>query len=82
MLAQLMETQMCLPAGCVGGRLRKGTMASANTSVWEKTTSPALVLMPDNSVPPPMSLVPLELLPQRWSSEGVSPGKSMHAWVL
>ena len=34
--------------------------------------------MLDNSAPPSMSLVPFQLLPPCWSSEGVSPSKSMH----
>ena len=47
-----------LPAlGSDGGGLRN---ASASTSVWE-SCPPALTLMPDNSVPPPMSLIPLNL---------------------
>ena len=37
----------------------------------------ALALMPDTSVPPCMPLVPLKLLPQCWSSEGVSLSKSV-----
>ena len=36
-----------------------------------------LALMTDNSVPPLMSLLPFKLLPQCWSSEGVSWSKSM-----
>ena len=38
----------------------------------------ALALMPDNSVPPPMSLVPFNMLPLHWSSEEVSLSKSVH----
>ena len=38
-----------------GGRLRKWTVASASTSVWEKAAPPALALMPDNSFPPCIS---------------------------
>ena len=38
---------------------------------------PAPALMPDTSVPPCMPLVPLNLLPWCWSSEGVSLSKSM-----
>ena len=34
--------------------------------------SPALTLMPNNSVPPCMSLVPFKMLPQHWSSELMS----------
>ena len=34
--------------------------------------------MPDTSVPPCMSLMPFNLLPPHWSSEGVSQGKSVH----
>ena len=39
---------------------------------------PALTPMPDNSVPPLMSLMPFNLLSLCWSSEGVSPIKSVH----
>ena len=39
---------------------------------------PALTLMLDNSVPPHMSLMSFNLLLQHWSSEGVSPSKSVH----
>ena len=53
---------------CLGG-LIKQTMAFASTSVWKNTTPPILVLMPDDSVPPHVSLVPFKLLPQHWSSE-------------
>ena len=63
---------ICLPPlGGVGRedrRLRKGIMASASTFVWQKAAPPALALIPDNSVFPSMSLAPLELLPQHWSS--------------
>ena len=52
-------------------------MASTSTSVWEKASSPALTLMPDNSVPLHMFMVPLELLPQCWSSEEVSLSESV-----
>ena len=73
-----LETQIWrLPAGSVGEGLRKGKMASASTSFWEKAAFPALALMPDNSFPPHMSLVPFELLPQCWSSEGVSSSMSV-----
>ena len=55
-------------------------MASANTSVWEKTaTTPVLALLPDNSIFPHMSLVPFKLLSLLWSSEGMSQIKSMWA---
>ena len=52
-ISRLMESQIwCLSTG---RGLRKGTMACACTSIWEKATTPALVLMPDTSdtsVPP------------------------------
>ena len=38
-------------------------MASTRTFVWEKDALLALALMPDNSVPSYMSLVPFKLLP-------------------
>ena len=55
---------------CLAGNLRKGTVTSAST--------PALILMPDNSIPPCMSLVPFKLLPQCWNSEGASLSKFVH----
>ena len=38
----------------------------------EKGQWPLLALMPDTSVSPSMTLVPFQMLPQCWSSEGVS----------
>ena len=38
---------------------------------------PGLALMSDTSVPPCMPLVPFKLIPQCWSSEGVSLSKSV-----
>ena len=78
MWARLMECQIrCPPASSGGGGLRKGTIASASTSAWEKAIPPVLTLLPDNSVPPHMSLVPAKLLPLHWSSEGVSLSRSV-----
>ena len=75
-----METQMWhLPAGSVWGGLRKETMASAGISTWERAAPPALAWMPENSVPPHMSLVPFKLLPQCWSSKQVSATMGMSA---
>ena len=59
------------------GVLSKGTMTSASTYVWKKAVSLSLALMPDNSVPPLMSLAPFKLLLQSWSSEQVSLSKSV-----
>lgn len=59
-----------------GGGLNKGAVPSASTSFWEKGTPPALILKPDKSVSPCMSLTPFELLPQSWSSEHVSQSAS------
>lgn len=56
-LASVDGTQIqCLLEGFVGEGLRKGTMISAGTSVWEKVASLKLILQFDNSVPPCMSL--------------------------
>ena len=64
--------------GSQGTGLRKGTMASVHFSVWKKALSPsAPTLMPDTSVPPCMPLVPLRLVPQCWSSEGMCMSKSL-----
>ena len=63
----------CPPACSVGlGMLSRGTTAPASTSVWEKAAPSALTLLSDSSVPPHLSPVPFKLLPQRWSSEGVT----------
>ena len=65
-------------APVAGKELRKGTTASASTFIWQNAALPlALTLMPDNSVPSHMSLVPFKLLPQCWSSEGLSLCKSV-----
>lgn len=79
MLSRLMEIQIWHPpvsAVWKGGRLNKGSMDSASTSVWEKAAPLALALKPDNSVPLFMSLVSFELLPQCWSTERVSSSMS------
>ena len=55
-----------------GEGLRKGTGASASTSVWVKAAPPASFLKRGKEVPPHMSLVPFKLLLQCWSSERVS----------
>ena len=50
-----------------GGGLGKGTMALASTSVWKKAAPPPPNLIPDDSVLPCMSPLPLEMLPQCWN---------------
>lgn len=52
-------------------------MVSGSTSVQEKVAPPVLTLMLGNSVPPSVSLVPFQLLPECWSSKGVSLSKSV-----
>ena len=71
----MMETQVwCRHSASVwGGSLRKGTMASASTFIWKKAAPQALTLMPDNSVPPWLSLVPLSCCP----SAGLRVGESV-----
>lgn len=65
LLARLVEIQIWhLPAGSVGEGLSKRTMDFANSSVWEKTVPPALVLRPDNSGPHHVCLTPFKVLPQ------------------
>ena len=74
-----MDSQIWHSLACCEERgLRKGTMASASTSAWEKAAPLALTMMPDYSVTPHMSLVPFKLLSLSWSSEGVSLSKSVH----
>ena len=53
------------------GQAQQKNNGTANTSVWEKAVPLALALMPDNSICPYVSLVPLELLSLHWSSEPV-----------
>ena len=74
-----MEPQIqCPPVSSVEGEgLRKGTMTSAITFVWQRATT-----APPSSFPnarqfssSAMSLVPFKLLSQCWSSEGVSLSK-------
>ena len=75
--ARLMDTQIWyLTLVSVWGGLLKGNMASATPLVWEKAAPPVLMLMPDTSVSPRMSLVPLDMLYHFWSSERVSQNKS------
>ena len=65
-----------LPACSGPGGLRKGTMASASTFVWQKAApEPALAPTPDSLVPAHVSLVPFELLSQCWSPEPVRPSE-------
>ena len=66
-----------VPTGSVREGLIKRTMAAL--FLWEKAApTPAPTLMSDNSVPACVSSAqPFKLLPQRWSSEGVSPRKAM-----
>ena len=70
-------TPACLFCDSVGGGRRKGTMAPAHLSVWEKAVPQLLPLMPDTSFPPYIPLVPFKLPPWCWSSEGVSLNKSV-----
>ena len=85
-LARLMESQIWrLPANSVvlcvcgsGSGVRKGTMASAHFSVWEKTVTQ---LPSDTSVSPCTTLLPFNFLPQCWSSEGVSLNKLMYVFL-
>lgn len=64
-----------LPA--IGGAQERNTGPCQHFSLRKSCPSSSYP-QPDNSVPPHMSLVSLELLPQHWSSAGVSPSKSTH----
>ena len=77
--ARLMESQIWCPLLCgfVEGSIRKGAMASAWEFYLGERCSPALILMPDTSFLPHMPLVSFKLLPQHWSSKGVSLSKFM-----
>ena len=70
----------CLPAlWLCGGRVQKIVYG-----FWQHLclgeSLPALAPMLDKLVPPQLSLMPFNLLPSRWSSEGVSLCKSV--WSL
>lgn len=54
------------------GRLSKDATASTSSSSWGKAAPVTLTLKLDNSVLLRVSLVPLKLPPQGWSSEQVS----------
>ena len=54
----------------------KGQWSLPSFLSWRKL-SPALTLMPDTSTSPCVPLVPFKLLPQCWSSKGVSLSKFM-----
>ena len=60
-----------------------GRAQKRNYDLWQhfrlgKSCPSAVSLMPDNSVPPHMSLMTFNLLLWCWSSEEVSPSKSVH----
>ena len=75
---RLMESQIRHPpAGSVGAQLRKGTMASASTSVWDKAAPLAHTGAEQFSFSPYVS-GDFKLLFPCWSSEGVSLSKSVH----
>ena len=56
-----------MAAACVcmldEGRAQQRAIASASTSFWEKAAPAALVLLPDNLIPPHVSLASFDLLP-------------------
>lgn len=55
---QVDENSNIMPtSGCVEGGFNKGKMYSVSTFLWEKAVPPAIVLMPDNSLPSCMFLV-------------------------
>ena len=60
-----------------GGRSQKRNNGLCQQSCLRESAPPDLTLMLDISVPPRLPLVPLNLLPHCWSSEGVSLSKSM-----
>ena len=74
--AWLVKTQIwSLPAGSV-----EGTMASDSTSDWQRVVCTTSPLTPPwfqtiQSLPARIFLIPFKLLPQLWSSKGVSLSK-------
>ena len=77
--ARLMESQIwCSCVACVVGRAQKRNKGLCQHFCQGESCPPALTLMPDNSVLPYMSQVPFSLLPLCWSTEGVSPSKSLY----
>lgn len=73
---RLIESEMwSLLARSVREGLIKGIMASASTSIREKTAPSALTLKPDNSSSAYVHGT-FKLLPQQWDSEWMSPSAS------
>ena len=69
----------CLPTMWHGREvLSKGIIACLHFSLAESCLLPALAMMPDNSIPSHMCLVPFKLLLQHWSSQGMSASKTEH----
>lgn len=71
-----------MSAGLVMGEFNNGTVTSASISVRVKVAPLALGLKADNSLPPHMTLVTLEFLPQHWNSEfmNLSENKPLHSF--
>ena len=84
-LARLMESQIgYLHAGSVallgeGSERGQGPLPAFLSG---RRLLPATTLMPDTSVSPYMPVVPFNLLPWYWSSEGMSLSRLVHVWVL
>lgn len=68
-----------MAVACVDTRGRRAVGKESNgfCPVWERAASPARALRPNGSVSLCVPLVPFGLLPQRWSSEPVSPSASL-----
>ena len=68
---------LCLPAVTLGGKVQKRNNGLCQFICIRERFPPVLVLMPDISVSPHLSLMTSNLLLPCWSSEGVSPSKSV-----
>ena len=80
MLATLTESQIWHPPErpvVREGRAQKKDNSLCPSFCLGESCAPAPALMPDTSDPSHMPLVPFKLLPQCWSSEGVSQSKTM-----
>ena len=81
-LARLMESQiwhLSFSSVSLWGEGSEKQQWPLSTFLSVESCPPALTLMPDTSVSPCKPLVPFKLLPQCWSSEGMSLSTSMYS---
>ena len=76
---RLMESQIWHPSACSVALWEDGSERGSGLCppFYLRENFLSSPLLPDNSVPPRVPLVPFKLLPQCWSSERVNLNKSM-----